>query len=239
MNVFGHSGDCGDLCALLPVIRHLGGGELVLSPHIGDGGPREPMTEARARFLLPVIAPQSYITAARYESERVTPITHDFSHFRVGNKHQRADSLVTWHAQHFKLNAAEIDLSPWLTVTPSPVTRGKVILARSLRYHNPAFLWKRVMAAFRHKTVFIGLPEEHKAFLEAHGFFVPHLPVKDALEMAELIAGSDLFVGNQSFPCWLALAMGHTLIQESFPPVPNSRILRPNAKFVLNNFSIA
>lgn len=236
MNTYLMSGDCGDAISALPIIRHLGGGIVVLALHVGPGFPREPMTRDRADFLLPVIAAQPYVEKA-YFSESPTGITHDLSTFRLIKNAGPSELLTHWHARHLGLQPKAIDLSPWIHVTPSPETKGKVVIARSLRYHNMYFHWRKLLSKHRGRTVFIGLPFEYEAFAKTFGP-IDYRPVMDALEMAQLIAGSDLFVGNQSFPCWLALAMGSNLIQESYPPVPNSRIPRPNARFVLNQFSM-
>lgn len=231
------SGDLGDCISGLPIVRHLGGGECVLGEHVGLGWPREPMSKERADFLLPLIAAQPYITAASFEP-KPGRVTHDLSMFRTIKNAGPSELLTHWHARHLKLNPKDIDLSPWIHVEPSPETKGKVVVARSLRYHNAYFHWRKLLSKHRGRTVFIGLPFEYEAFVKMYGPVVAYRPVKDAYEMASLIAGSDLFVGNQSFPCWLALGLGHQLIQESYPPVPNSRIPRPNARFVLNQFSM-
>ncbi len=118
----------------------------------------------------------------------------------------------------------------------SPVTSGKVVIARSQRYHNHKFDWKSILK-IHSDCVFIGLPGEHAEFTSKVES-VPYLKVTDALDMAEKIAGSRLFVGNQSFPCWLAMGLGHPLIQESYIHSLNSRLTRSNAKFVLDRIKL-
>lgn len=235
-NTFLSTGDLGDSLALLPIVRHLGGGAFILCPHEGEGGPREPMTEARANFLLPLIAAQPYITAATF-SEHPQGVTHDFSHFRVTHRHLHGESLVGWQARHFRLDPASIDLSPWLTVTPSQETAGRVVMSRSTRYRSQEFPWRRLIQKYYRTALFIGLSDEHADFERRVGK-VQHRPVSNALEIAELIAGSQLFVGNQSFPCWIAMALGVNLIQELYPQIPNSKIHRPNAVFASRAFPI-
>lgn len=234
LNMFLFSGDHGDICSALPLIRTLGGGELILAPCDKIGGPREPMTPKRAAFLLPLLKCQPYITDARYE-ENPQGVTIDFSHFRAHCPHKRHELLTYWHARFIGIAdpKATIRLDPWLTVQPSPESRGKIVVARSLRYHNPKVSWRRTVDKYLDRLMFIGLPEEHEALQQRIGKVIPHRQVKDALEMAQLIAGSDLFIGNQSFPCWIAMAMGHNLIQETWPGSINSKVKRHNAKFLI------
>jgi hypothetical protein len=53
--------------------------------------------------------------------------------------------------------------------------------------------------------------------------------------MASLIAGSSLFIGNQSVHCWIAMALGHPLVQESWPQQQDSMVARDNAIFVTDD----
>jgi hypothetical protein len=56
---------------------------------------------------------------------------------------------------------------------------------------------------------FLGLPEEHAAFCQATGWNIPHHPTKNLLELAQCIAGSKVFIGNQSVALSIALGLGH------------------------------
>jgi hypothetical protein len=47
------------------------------------------------------------------------------------------------------------------------------------------------------------------------------LQVEDALHMAEVIAGCDTFVGNQSFPFAIAEGLKVTRVLESYQGAPN------------------
>src|SRR5262249_42277794 len=143
---------------------------------------------------------------------------------------KEGESLADWQARIVLGRRASLE--PWLSVRASPETAGRSVIARSLRYQNMLFGWPRQLARTRN-PIFVGLPIEHRAFSMAVAS-IPYRPVSDALELAALIAGSDLFIGNQSLPCWIAMALGHRLVQESWPKGPNSRIERPNAEFILN-----
>lgn len=188
------------------------------------------MTSVRYNFLRPLLTAQPYIAGTNFEycSKRVT---HNLSTFRVDTQLKHGESLAHWQARHIGIDPDDLDLSPWLQVEPSKVSQGKVIIARSSRYHVQTFPWRHLVHQHAGKLLFVGLHDEHSAFQKSFGD-IPYVPVRDALEMAQLIAGADLFIGNQSCPCWIALGVGQNLIQETFPPSPNSRIFRPNAKYV-------
>jgi ADP-heptose:LPS heptosyltransferase len=58
---------------------------------------------------------------------------------------------------------------------------------------------------------------------------VPHQPTSNLLEAARVIAGADLFVGNQSCCFWIAEAMKKKLVLEVWPQGPNSNVFRDGA----------
>jgi hypothetical protein len=80
---------------------------------------------------------------------------------------------------------------------------------------------------------FIGFAEEYHAFLRDSGGtgMVTHIPTRNLLEMASLIRGSDLFIGNQSCHCWIAMGLGHRMIQETHSTIHDSIVARESARF--------
>jgi hypothetical protein len=260
-NVFFHTGDLGDIIAALPTIRALGGGYLILGNRHGRGGRElmsqarfdiiEPLLSAQS-YLTGVerIDDAPAVIASRpVELLRAHLVTHDFTRFREtappqergeGSKlaHGGAGyNLATWQAKHFKI--ADLDLSPWLTVPESDngirnEARGKAIFARTERYHNPKFDWGRIVKE-NSPALFVGLEDEWKnfsvEFCGTVGAEVRYRPTGNFLELAQLIAASRIVVANQSCPCWIAMAMGHPLIQESDQWNLNSVVERHNAEY--------
>lgn len=229
MRVFCHSGDLGDVVSALPAIRQLGGGCLRLCDHVGPGGPREPMTPWRAAFLLRLIETQPYIKSATFGAKHTVAVSHDLSTFREDTPVRFGESLAHWHARHLGIEEQQLDLSPWLKVRPSKETKGRVVFARSQRYHNAAFPWRELVVKWP-SALFVGTQYEHNDFCSLFGY-VEYRFVDNALEMAQLIAGCHRFYGNQSLPCWIAMGLGHPLAQEVIWSAPNSIIRRPNAYF--------
>lgn len=231
-NVFFHSGDLGDIIAAIPAIRQLGGGELVIGHK--ESGVRASMRGERYNVIQPLLKTCPWITSVRYDDDPPY-ISHDISTFRKRAVTNECD-LATWQGIH--LEALNLDLSPWITVETSGKSKGRIVVARSPRYHNTRFPWKSISARYRDKLLFIGLADEYANFKATVGRPVERVAVNDLVEMAQIIAGSELFIGNQSCPCWIAMALGARLIQETYWMIPNSIIERPNAMFTRNNKEI-
>jgi hypothetical protein len=230
-----HSGDMGDCIACLPTIRQLGGGRLILGNRNGVGA-REPMTKARFDVIAPLLAAQEYITEVVHQDDP-SGISHDFHHFRTKPPPQGPRcgelgyNLATWQANWF--GVTDVDLSPWLKATPdNNASWHKAVFARSLRYQNTGFDWK-ARVQDHSPAVFVGLQEEWANF-QTHDCKVIYAPTSDLLQVAGLILGSDIFIGNQSAPCWIALGLGHPLIQEmdQWRINRNSVIERENAQYI-------
>lgn len=220
-----HTGDLGDLVGSLPILRSLGGGEIVVSEsRFTDRGraPRETMRGARYEAIRPLLLAQPYVTAVSWQDEP-QGVTHDLSHFRQ-LPFKKGENLATWQARYV---GVEIDLEPWLTV-PDFVQHDKTVISRSLRYHNFFFPWGELIYKAA-PVVFVGLESEHVAFQQETKWNMPFQATKDLLELAQVIAGAKLFLGNQSAPFWIAAGLGISLIQESWIGDLNSIVERPNA----------
>lgn len=222
-NLFRHDGDLGDLVAALPTMRALGGGHLIIAE--GGGSIRESLRGARFESIKPLLLQQPYIHGLEWNPEP-QGVTHDFSTFR--HNEIRGENLARWQARHFGLS---VSLAPWLTVTPSTKAQGRVVVANSGRCRNPLFPWTRLLRFHYPNSLFVGLPDEHEDFRYRTSTRTEFLPTANLLELAEVIAGCQLFIGNQSCPFWIAAALGVPLIQEVWPQGPNSMVERPNAQY--------
>jgi len=215
-------------------MRQLGGGELILGNWQGIGA-REPMTRHRFEVMAPLLEIQPYITKLSYQDDPPN-VTHNTFQFRqttmprIGEAH----TLVNWHGDHF--NIPDVDISPWLTgITPSEESKGKVIFARTLRYTNPQFRWARAGQLYPH-AMFVGFEDEWRAMCLASGRPIEWRKTENLLQVAELIAGSDLLISNQNVHFWIACGMGHPVIQETDRNNLNSVIRRDNAQYFLGPY---
>jgi len=233
---FYHNGDLGDIIYALPTIRAMGGGTIVLGPckNVAPFITRERMTRQRAGLIIPLLESQDYIDSAVF-TEGPSGIDVDLNHFRElihgGNfaRHKHTP-LAHLHLLRFDIPLSECDKS-WLDVSPKHVAR--CVFARSERYHRPGFSYAEFVKAYAGDSVFIGSEREHLEFCSEFGD-VPYYRTPTLLQAAEVIAGSDLFVGNQSSPFALAEGMKHDAVLEVFDGAANCSYHRPGLS--LNGF---
>jgi hypothetical protein len=148
-------------------------------------------------------------------------ISHNLDAFRgVGTQE---DNIASRHCRAFGLPDDVINL-PWLTV-PNPRRVARVIFNRTARYRNPLFPWQAVVDKYRDQTAFVGTLEEYWNFTAQFGY-VRRLKTANLLEVAEVIAGADLFVGNQSCPCAIAEGLKKPIVQETSLSLANCRFER-------------
>jgi ADP-heptose:LPS heptosyltransferase len=73
------------------------------------------------------------------------------------------------------------------------------------------------------EAIFVGMPKEHEYFEWTFGITIPYHKTETVLELAKVIKGSKLFIGNSSFPLALAIGMGHpNIMQEVDPKAPTT-----------------
>jgi hypothetical protein len=117
---------------------------------------------------------------------------------------------------------------PWLTVQPSPGFTGRIVINKTHRYPNNLFPWKELVNTFSREMIFVGLESEHRDFCQKYGK-VDYHKTMDMLDVAQVIAGSDLFIGNQSSPNAIAEGLKHNSIQEVCLATPDCVFHRANA----------
>ena len=221
---FASYGDLGDiifLCPSMSLVCAREGAPVIL---YGRNGlrPWDPITD-RHWLIAPLLESQPYIDSVRaWDGE---PVDYDASFFRDDGL-PFGETLARRQAEWLKLDPDFTQ--PWLKVTPEPSTSGYIVINRSARYHNHFFPWRELVETFRDKIVFIGLPGEHTAFCEEFGR-IDYLPTGNLLEAAQAIAGSELFIGNQSSCNAIAEGLKHPLIQETDLSSPDCIYPRENA----------
>lgn len=228
---FAHCGDLGDIIAALPIIRQLGGGHLYITDYKADYG--QDLVKSmhdRHQLITPLLANVPYITGVEYVKELPPGIDYDLTKFRVVHKLNR----TLTESQAAYLHLRNIDMAPWISVPPFELPPRTICVSRSARYHHDAFPWREIAARHHLRMHFVGLRNEHKAFCEYVQQNVTYVETGTLLDVARVIAGSEIFIGNQSSPCWIAMAMGHKLIQEVCAYTQDSMVVRPNARFIFN-----
>jgi hypothetical protein len=205
------SGDIGDCVVSLAALHHKGCEAVYL---LRDNSQTKGIT-SKINIINPLLMSQPYIRDVRiYNGENVDWASEGFRSGWVQNDHTLAGNHAK-HALDKGFIASLPDLSqPWLFgIKPSAETKGKVVINRSPRYNNPYFQWKKVVEFYGDDLVFLGLEHEHRAFCDAYGH-VKFRPTVNMLEVAELIAGSELLIANQSSCMTIAEGLKHPRIQE-------------------------
>ncbi len=216
MKTFRHSGDIGDLIYGLPVVRALGGGQLCLTP---SGYTRVKMDAARAESIATLVTAQPYITECVFKEERNAIDLDRWREFE-----NQGLNIAEMHLKAFSLSPVHCHAA-WIRA-PQPTPSYPVVVNRSIRYQNPSFPWPRILAEYKGRIGFVGTVQEHRPFSKMFGP-IEHLDTPTLLDLANVIAGAELFVGNQSAPLAIAEAMKKKIVQECSPRIPNCMFKRP------------
>jgi hypothetical protein len=232
-----HSGATGDLIYSLPIVQHSGGGAFYLHLNQMDwigqhyyGSAPAPfhqgrMTQGDFEYMRSFMEAQPYITYFGV-MEPTIEITHNLDRFRplfVGHPANYLDLYAQVHGVD-----PELMYTPWITVPcPRTIEGRPIVVNRTARWtgSTPNPVWADLKAqGGEEQAVFVGLPEEYDAFRTATGWDIPHYQTQTMLELAEVIAGAESFVGNQSQAYALAVGLGvNDIILEARVDMPLAR----------------
>lgn len=206
-----HGGPLGDLIYSIPAMIALAEGKKIhLFLDVGAeslytiegqhyAGGKNFTAKAAEMIKVLILSQQEFSGCDIYEKQE---IDYDMDLFRRFPFDFRMGHIARWQ---FLVYGVTADLGKaWLKVEPDPAYSEEIILARSFRYRTP-LLDYRFIGRFENLT-FVGTVEEFEDMRSV----IPHIkykPVKDFLELAQIIAGCRFFVGNQSFPFSLAEAL--------------------------------
>lgn len=213
-----HSGDIGDIVYAMPTVKYYGGGVMYLNTKQEFKLPPYPKFNDKAfNAIAPLLLEQEYIKeVSLYNGEYVD---FDLDIFRLND--DLSQNLAKLHCVTFGAPTKILN-EAWLNVdirTPQK----PVVVNKSMRYDSRTFKWDRDLVKITplEDVTFIGLEDEHDAFCELVDFKVHWTKTNDLLEAAEYIAGSDLFIGNQSSPYSIAEGLKVRRVLVSADYVPN------------------
>lgn len=204
---FAHSGDLGDIIYALPTIRACGGGRLALFHHPSNRTSHG-MSQARANRIIPLLKLQPYIEDAFFTEDRIDHNINGFRDHRAGNTAD--NTLATMGLPPQERNRK------WLEVEPREEV--EVVICRTERYQNPNFPWVSVLQKYQGRCGFIGMRHEYTLFTDQFGDNLPFVEAKNLLEVAQIIAGSKLYIGNYTSATAIAEGLKHTSVVEVYPP---------------------
>jgi hypothetical protein len=228
MKTYKHSGAGGDLLYSLALVKSFGGGALYL--HLDQlnwvgqfyyGSPPAPYHQGRMNqkdyeFFKDFILAQDYIKEFEVFDPKKHEITHNLDKFRtlfVGHP----SNYVNTYCMAFNIldpgTQDSISGNTWFSVPePKPIPGKPMIINRTQRGFSPTEVnprWKEwVNSGGPEQSIFVGLPDEHEYFEKWAGCRIDYHPTKTLLELAQVIAGGQEFVGNQSMALALAQGLG-------------------------------
>lgn len=223
MKSFKHSGAFGDLIYSLPIVKHFGGGDFYLhldqinwiGQHYYGNKPdafhQGRMTQSDFDYMKTFMESQTYINSFSVLDPKTTEITHNLDRFRtlfVGHPTHYLDV----YNQTFGITGdsrKQINTEPWLTV-PKADHKYECIVNRTARWSSDDSIanWNVIREQFQGNAGFVGLPNEHQAFIKATGWNLPYVETPTMLDLAQVIAGAIRFAGNQSQCYALAVGLG-------------------------------
>jgi len=207
---FMHGGNAGDIIyalATIKTIQQITGVPVNLYFHLGKPMylpmyNKHPLgnvmfNQKMADMLAPLIEQQDYINSVGIYTDQKIHI--DLDYFRAGLFSQSRGNIARWCG--YITGVSPVLYKNWLRVKPDTTYADTIVIARSGRYQN-----RSIDYSFLGKypnLVFLGVESEHKDMQK----YLPNIkwqPVDSFLQMAQIIAGSKLFIGNQSFPYAIA-----------------------------------
>lgn len=184
MNTFKHSGSYGDMIFSLPTVIAAGGGDYYLRSdmvhHIGR------LFEAQPYMKVKVLNDAEW---------KAFKPTHDLDLFRGSDKL----SIVQMHLDAFKLTF-DVKQSYLFNIPAKKIA--KIVLNDSGGKTNSKFPGHTInwglLKPHEKDCVFIGHEEEWKEFKEYRKLNVDFYKIQDLYEWAQIIEGSQLYIGNMT-----------------------------------------
>ena len=237
MKSFKHSGTFGDLIYSLSVVKKMGGGNIEFA--IGNiencvakygYRPDEVDIMHRGRFndtdfdlLLPLLVRQEYINGVLKWHPGDPEADVDLDRFRgVLFRGFEGNYVQAYHMTFGLPFTPQVLNETWLEADPKTIA--PIVVNRTFRYRCPngTGTWQNLLeqANIKHNGIFVGTSDEHKDFEKSTGFEVDYYPVTDFKELADVIAGADLFMGNQSAAYSIAMGLGKSSVLETIKIKP-------------------
>lgn len=246
MKSFKHSGTFGDLIYSLSVVKKMGGGDIDIA--IGniercvaqygyrsdevDPAHRGRFTDKDFDLLLPLLLRQDYINGVTKWYPGDTDADVDLDRFRgVLFRGFEGNYVQAYHLTFGLPFTPEVLDEIWLEADARTIA--PVVINRTFRYRCPngTGSWQGLLeqANITQNGVFVGTPDEHEDFEKSTGFRVDYYPVQDFKELADVIAGADLFMGNQSAAYSIAMGLGKSSVLETIKikPLQNNECYFP------------
>lgn len=222
-----HSGNAGDLIYSLPAMRkasELKDKKVHLYLHINVpgqyGSMAHPMGNVQmnrkmAEMLIPLLMSTEFISKCEI-TEDSQQVDYNFDLFR--KFHNYTGHISQWYFHIYPELTCDLSVPINFDLKPSPEAFD-IVLNRTARYHNPTFDYT-ALRQYQDRITFVGLPEEFRV-ISAKLPNIKHYPVDDFYQLAQVISGCNLFIGNQSMAYAIAEQMKHPRVVEICPTAHN------------------
>ena len=193
LKTFKHRGSSGDILYALPCVIGSGGGKINI------------VKKQHYELLKSLLKLQPNID-----------VTHEWQGISL-DEYRKDKNIHRKHLAQCHLDALNVsfDLTQAWLFNIDPITVAPIVVNRTNHYHDKNEIDWALLEEYSSQLLFIGFEDEFAVFKKR---FVPsaarYRKCKDALEMACLIKGSKLFIGNQSLAFALAEAMKHPRVLE-------------------------
>lgn len=224
---FKHSGNSGDIIYSIPTMKAIAGDHDIClhiflnrpadyAKHIKHPLGNVTFTQKVFDMMQPLLVSQPQFRECKVLDKRNSTVDVDLDVMRDYPMLLDRGNIARWYFLVFPVN---YDLNkPWLEVMPDPDMKKAIVLARSNRYQAPNINYS-ILQKYP-EVYFVGVSDEYNEMKKS----IPGLkyrPIKNFLEMASVIAGAKLFIGNQSFPFSLAEALKVNRLLEVYFDCPN------------------
>lgn len=239
MITYRHSGTLGDLIYSLSIVKKMNPGMFLVAlnniencvsqygyrPEEVDPAHKGRFTYQDYELLRPLLKRQSYIQETGTWTQGTTEPDVDLDRFRGTLFRGFEGNYVQAYHIAFGLPFTMQDYdTPWLEA--DPVTVKPIVVSRTFRYRgtNPDADATHTQFATEGKLdqngIFVGTQAEHADYVKVTGVAIPYYPVKDFLELANIVAGADLIIANQNFVYSLAMGLGKSTVLETIKIKP-------------------
>lgn len=230
---FKHSGNAGDIIYAIPAMKAIAAGRKInLFLHLDQpaGYTNHPLgnvtlNQKMADMFIPLIQYQKEFDKCEVYTDQQIDVDLDL--VRKAPIHFDKINLSRWYFLTF---GCSYDIGEaWLKSPVDERTKGSIVIARSFRYRGKV----DYSCLKKYENVqFIGLSDEYSDMKKAIPH-IKHLKVSNFLEMASLIAGAKLFIGNQSFPFSVSEGLKVNRLLETFPFSPDVPVIgKRGAEFI-------
>lgn len=229
---FKHGGNCGDLVYALSVIKDKVDREnckadiyIHLNQPSSFTDATHPvgnvmMNETMFEMLKPLLESQSYIESVEVYTDQ--HIDYNLDLFRLECKNLSAGDIKLWYSipyPELRCETSTMALDFLAPLNFALYAEHYVVINRSSRYNNPLIDYTMI-AELGLKMYFVGVEKEYEV-MKALCPEVEYYPVKDFLEMAQLIVGARCFFGNQSMAFAIAEQLKVPRVLEQYYGCPN------------------